>query len=181
LKTNRWASFLNDWRIEGQLDCSLIKDLDGWEEDYEVKLPVSYREFCYEIGPGAFTDYLQYHILGPANDGPLELGGPVTGDEVWAIGLEGDIPVLEFAMDIGGFSYLWHLDEVTNKSEHEYAIYAYPHIDVQEAIRGDQNKWFISNSFEEFIREWVAIGKHCYFQHRNLYKVLRTKHWGIAL
>ena len=148
-----------DWGSTVALLKSTTQELDQFEKDHGVKLPLSYRSFAQRFGAGELAGHYRIAVPSPA-DNPYSLArynrdahGPEE-DAIW----EGQAPpeviprLLFFANTIGGEYFAWDPQDVKDPSESEYAVLWFP-----RSLGGE----IVANSFHEFIEDY------CLNQHRE--------------
>lgn len=113
--------------------CPTTREIEQFETTHGFSLPASYRAFCERFGAGELGGYMR--IASPVGDRcDYELGqfnrdwhGP---PEMNLLARYGPPEVIDrlffFASTIGGEGYAWKLDEVTDATRHEYAVYYKP-------------------------------------------------------
>lgn len=140
---------LNDFESES-VDKPSNDDLELVEQKLSIKLPIDYRNFCLELGPGMIADWIR--IFAPCEENlyvdlysQIESGWQTFDSEAE------DIPnefkkekMISFSTTDNGDTFYWKIDEPTDGGN--FAIYGLTHTLPASIIK-------VADNFHDFIME----------------------------
>jgi SMI1 / KNR4 family (SUKH-1) len=127
-----WSALLNTMRVEDKLFPATQDQLDVFERQTGVGLPVSYRTFCTVFGPGSLGDWYEFAVPGYTGYQPDKWDLATKNAQIrsmtdWEEMVE-DVEQFRRGVIFGGDqatgTFLFDPAIVTHPKSCEYAVYA---------------------------------------------------------
>jgi hypothetical protein len=156
---SRWKRLLDHLQIDGEITPVTDNHLDEFEATINIKLPLSYRDFCKVLGPGSLEARIRIEITAPG------FGIETMNTMIWSNDLR-DLErmcskpelvkrALFFGSDISTNNYFFHKEDITDVASNELSVYV---------IYRDWEVCHLAHSFESFIYDCCLINgiPHCH-------------------